>query len=261
MLRFYSISSGSRANAVLVSSGKTNILIDCGLSGKKLLQALSLVDMHPEDLDAILVTHEHTDHVAGVGIAARIAKAGVYANAPTWEAMEHSLGNLSEAQKLVFDSNKTFEIGDVCIESFRTSHDAAASVGYTLSAGGKKVAIATDMGHITENARNAILGSNAVMLESNHDLKMLQNGPYPPMLKQRILSAYGHLSNPDCAAFAVELVKNGTTSITLSHLSEENNLPELAFRESCLAMQAAGIDVEKDVRLSVARCMSLKQIL
>lgn len=261
MLRFYSISSCSRANAVLVSSEKTNILIDCGLSGKKLSQALDLIDMHMEDIDAILVTHEHSDHIAGVGVAARMAKAKVYANGPTWEVMESTLGTLPEENKLVFDSGRTFEIGDIAVSGFRTPHDAAASVGYTLAAGGKKVAVATDMGHITDNARAALLGCDAVMLESNHDIKMLQNGTYPASLKRRILSEYGHLSNPDCAAFAVELVKNGTTSITLSHLSEENNLPAIAYKETCLALQQAGVDVEKDLRLSVARCMSLKQIL
>ncbi len=261
MLRFYSISSGSRGNAVLVSSKKTNILIDCGLSGKKLAQALSLVDMSVKDLDAVLVTHEHSDHIAGVGVAARMADASVYANGPTWEAMEGAVGALPEKNMLVFDTGREFEIGDIAVKSFHTPHDAAYSVGYTLAAEGKKVAVATDMGHITDAARAALTGCNAVMLESNHDLRMLQNGRYPAALKRRILSEVGHLSNPDCAAFAVELAKSGTTALALSHLSEDNNLPELAYRESYLALQNAGVDPEKDVQLSVAKMMCLKQIL
>ncbi len=261
MLRFYSISSGSRGNAVLVSSKKTNILIDCGLSGKKLAQGLALMDMTVQDLDAVLVTHEHSDHICGVGIAARMADAKVYANGPTWEAMEAGIGTLPEKNMLVFDTGREFEIGDIGIQSFHTPHDAAWSVGYTLEAEGKKVAIATDMGHITDAARTALTGCDAVMLESNHDLNMLQNGRYPLPLKRRILSEVGHLSNPDCAAFAVELVKNGTTALALSHLSEDNNLPQLAYRESYLALQEAGIDPEKDVQLSVAKLMCLKQIL
>lgn len=261
MLRFYSISSGSRGNAVLVSSKKTNILIDCGLSGKKLAQGLSLLDMSVKDLDAVLVTHEHSDHIAGVGIAARMADARVYANGPTWEAMETQVGALAERNMLVFDTGREFEIGDIGVKSFHTPHDAAYSVGYTLEAEGKKVAVATDMGHVPEAARAALTGCDAIMLESNHDLRMLQNGRYPLPLKRRILSEVGHLSNPDCAAFAVELVKNGTTALTLSHLSEDNNLPELAYRESYLALQNAGIDPEKEVQLSVAKMMCVKQIL
>jgi len=261
MLQFYSISSGSRANAVLVASEKTNILIDCGLSGKKLAQALSLIDKSVTDLDAVLVTHEHADHIAGVGIAARMAKAKVYANGPTWEAMEETVGNLPEDSKLVFDNGRTFEIGSIAVQSFKTPHDAASSVGFVLSAEGKKVAVATDMGHITQNAKEALLGCDAVMLESNHDLRMLQCGRYPESLKRRILSEVGHLSNVDCASFAVELIQSGTTSLTLSHLSEENNLPELAYRETCIALHNAGIQIEKDVQLSVAKCMSLKQII
>lgn len=261
MLRFYSVSSGSRANAVLVSSEKTNILIDCGLSGKKLIQGLSLVDKTVGDIDAVLVTHEHSDHIAGVGIAARAAKAKVYANGQTWEAMEHALGKLNEPDMLVCDAHKPFTVGDIEITGFLTPHDAASPMGYTLTDGQTKVAVATDMGHITDSTKEALFGCDAVMLESNHDIRMLQGGSYPAQLKRRILSAYGHLSNVDCAAFAVELVKRGTTHLTLSHLSEENNLPALAWRETCTALMAAGVDIDKDVQLSVARCMCLKQIL
>lgn len=260
-MRFCSISSGSRGNAVLVSSAKTNILIDCGLSGKKLGQALALLDMSVQDLDAILVTHEHSDHVCGVGVAARMANAAVYANGPTWEAMERSVGALKENRMLVFDTGRPFEVGDIGVCSFATPHDAAASVGYTFAVDGKKIAIATDMGHVTETARTALLGCDAVMLESNHDLRMLKNGAYPAHLKQRILSQVGHLSNPDCASFAAELVQSGTTALTLAHLSEDNNLPALAYKETYLALQNAGVNPEKDVQLSVAKMMCLKQIL
>ncbi len=261
MVRFYSLSSGSRGNAMLVSSKKTNILIDCGLSGKKLGQALGLLDMSVQDLDAILVTHEHSDHICGVGVAARMADAAVYANGPTWEAMEQSIGAIKENHMLVFDTGRPFEVGDIGVCSFATPHDAASSVGYTFEVGNKKVAIATDMGHVTETARAALLGCDAVMLESNHDLRMLKNGAYPPHLKQRILSGVGHLSNPDCAKFAVELVQNGTTALTLAHLSEDNNLPELAYKETFLALQNTGINPETDVQLSVAKMMCLKQIV
>lgn len=261
MLRFYSLTSGSRANAVLVAGEKTNILIDCGLSGKKLEQALALVDFSLSDINAVLVTHEHSDHVSGVGICARAAKAPVYANGLTWEAMEQAVGKLPEAHMLVVDAGKPFCIGDIEVAGFLTPHDAASSMGYTLTDGKTKVAVATDMGHITAAARSALLGCDAVMLESNHDVKMLQNGSYPAQLKRRILSEVGHLSNEVSAAFAVELVQSGTSHITLSHLSEENNRPELAWRETCGALYAAGIDPEKDVQLAVARCMCVKQIL
>ncbi len=252
MIKFCSLVSSSKGNAVLVSNGKTNILIDCGISKRRTADALAQAGVSPRDLDAILVTHEHNDHISGVGVMSRGYDIPVYANEKTWAAMERALGRVEEANKKLFRVGESFEINGVGVTSFAIPHDAACPVGYSLFTEGLKLSVATDMGHIDESVVDSICGSDIVLLEANHDLAMLQNGRYPAALKRRILGQFGHLSNDSSAQIAVRLLRSGTRAILLGHLSEENNLPDLAYAAVKGALTGAGARLERDIRLAVA---------
>lgn len=252
MIKFCSLVSSSKGNAVLVSNGKTNILIDCGISKRRTADALAQAGVSPRDLDAILVTHEHNDHISGIGVMSRGYDIPVYANEKTWAAMERALGRVEEANKKLFRVGESFEINGVGVTSFAIPHDAACPVGYSLYTEGLKLSVATDMGHIDESVVDSICGSDIVLLEANHDLAMLQNGRYPAALKRRILGQFGHLSNDSSAQIAVRLLRSGTRAILLGHLSEENNLPDLAYAAVKGALTGAGARLERDIRLAVA---------
>lgn len=252
MIKFCSLVSSSKGNAVLVSNGKTNILIDCGISKRRTADALAQAGVSPRDLDAILVTHEHNDHISGIGVMSRGYDIPVYANEKTWAAMERALGRVEEGNKRLFHVGESFEINGVGVTSFAIPHDAACPVGYSLYTEGLKLSVATDMGHIDESVVDSICGSDIVLLEANHDLAMLQNGRYPAALKRRILGKFGHLSNDSSAQIAVRLLKSGTRAILLGHLSEENNLPDLAYAAVKGALTGAGARLERDIRLAVA---------
>lgn len=252
MIKFCSLASSSKGNSTLVSDGKTNILIDCGISRRKTVEALQRAGVRASDIDAILVTHEHSDHIGGVGIMSRGFDIPVYTNRLTWDAMSGFVGVIDEKNIKCFSNTDKFEINDVCISPFQTPHDAADSVGYCIDIGGLRVAAATDMGHLSEEAVKHIEGCDIVLLEANHDVQMLKNGRYPPMLKKRILGDFGHLSNEVSAQIAVRLLKSGTRAILLGHLSEENNLPQIAYDVVKRALSGAGARVDKDIRLAVA---------
>lgn len=258
MVKFCSLVSGSSGNAVFVSDGKTNILVDCGLNGKRTAQALCEIGVDHTQLHAILVTHEHCDHISGVGVLSRRYHIPVYANAKTWAAMEAGLGRIQSEHKKVFEPLRTFEIGSIGVNACPTPHDAAESVGYSLFAGGRKLSVATDMGHMPESVFDWVCGSDMVILEANHDVDMLKKGRYPYFLKQRILSDVGHLSNEMAGAVAAKLAAGGTRAILLAHLSEENNVPALAYRVVANALACASVKAGKDMRLGVAQrfCVS-----
>ncbi len=248
---FLSLVSGSSGNATLITDEQTTILIDCGLSGKKLEAAFASIGRSPKELDAILVTHEHIDHTAGVGVVSRRFDVPVYATAGTYRGM--SVGKLADKNIHTIAPEHSFEIGTIGVCPFSISHDANDPVGFSFFVNHKKVSLATDTGTMTDSIKQHILGSEAVILESNHDVDMLLYGSYPYSLKQRILSERGHLSNDDCAKTAVELLQSGTRHILLGHLSNENNTPEIAFRTAVNALRKAGAAIDSDVRLGVAR--------
>ena len=252
MIKFCSLVSSSKGNATLICDGKTNILIDCGISRRRLGEALLKVGKSGADIDAILVTHEHGDHIRGIGAVSRGFDIPIYANEATWEAMESSLGRVAPKNIKYINSNQSFEIKSIGISCFDTPHDAAGSVGYCLNVENLKVSVATDMGHIDEGVIKSIQGSDIVLLEANHDVQMLKNGRYPEMLKQRILGDFGHLSNEASAQMAVQLLKSGTRAILLGHLSEENNMPDVAYAAVKTALEGAGGRIDKDIRLAVA---------
>ncbi len=250
MLQLISLISGSSGNASLVTDGKTNLLIDCGTSGKKLEAALKEADVMPECIDALLITHEHSDHIRGAGVMARKYKLPVYATPLTHAAMD--VGRMEDSQRCTVKAGSGFEIGTIGIMPFSIPHDAAEPVGYSFFGGNDKVSIATDIGCMNEEIMNGLFGSRSIILESNHDVHMLEIGPYPYPLKKRILSDTGHLSNENASKTALELVKHGTKHIMLGHLSIQNNLPEIAVMETFNRLTGAGVEIDRDVTLQVA---------
>ncbi|KAF1299654.1 metallohydrolase [Enterococcus sp. JM4C] len=222
------LASGSTGNSLYIESNKKRILVDAGLSGKKITSLMAEVGRSPEDLDAILVTHEHKDHIHGVGVLARKYKLDVYANEKTWSAMDHMIGKVDVAQKHIFEMGKVLTLGDLDIESFGVSHDAAAPQFYRFYKDNHSFVVLTDTGYCSDHVRGIIQDADAYLMESNHDLEMLRMGGYPWSLKQRILGDHGHLSNEDGALVMTDIIGDKTKRIYLGHLSRENNMKELA---------------------------------
>lgn len=245
---FLSLVSGSSGNCSLISDGKTHLLADCGLSCKNLETALAKVDLRPSDISGILVTHEHSDHIRGINTVSRKYNIPVYATLKTHEAIH--AGTVRDVRYLSPDVD--FEIGTIGIKPFSIPHDAADPVGYNFFFGVKKLSLATDIGKMNNYVTEHLKGSIAVLLESNHDLKMLMSGHYPAYLKRRIAGKYGHLSNTDAAHTALELIKSGTCHIMLGHLSDKNNTPNTAYLETAGFLEANGVKIGKDAGLSVA---------
>jgi len=293
MVRFTVLASGSKGNATVVTGGRTRILVDCGLSCRELFRRMSLAGEEPETLDAILITHEHSDHVNGVAVTARKLGIPVYFTEGTHRAWMRWLtprkqmtyaqwleqcrkqaaerqaeedaaaqeGEPDESDLLAepvpeeipqtaaatepeataavkdpawlpavehFQAGEPFEIGDIAVSPFTIPHDAADPVGFVFRAEGVRMAFATDLGYIPPNVKAQLKGVDLLLLESNHDLEMLRDGPYPWAVKQRVLSRVGHLSNEAAAAYLQDEYDGQATYVILAHLSESNNLPELA---------------------------------
>ena len=252
-LRFSPLFSGSSGNAIYVGCDDAHLLVDAGMSGSRVIAEMDRMGIDPKSLNGILVTHEHADHIKGIGILSRKFDLPIYATEGTWQGMYGKIGAVSEKNRIIIEPDRDFFVGSIDVTPFPTPHDANESVGYTFEVDGAKVAIATDLGCIKESWMKHVLGSDAILLESNYDADMLNAGPYPYELKKRIRSRKGHLSNDDAGAVAVELVRNGTRQIILSHLSKENNFPELAMRSCELCLQIAGLTPHEDVQLYVAR--------
>ncbi|MDN6640190.1 MAG: MBL fold metallo-hydrolase [Tetragenococcus sp.] len=222
------LASGSTGNSLYVETPQKKFLVDAGLSGKKITSLLGEVDRKPDDLDAIFVTHEHRDHIHGIGVLSRKYNLDIYANDKTWQAMSPLIGNVALDHKHTFEMGKVLTFGDMDIESFGVSHDAAAPQFYRFHKDGKSFVILTDTGYCGDHLRGVIRGADAYLMENNHDLAMLRSGRYPWSLKQRILGDRGHLSNEDGALAMMDILTDQTKRIYLGHLSKENNLKELA---------------------------------
>ena len=250
---FCSLYSGSSGNSIFVSENDSKILIDAGLPGKKIDEALQSIGEKATDLDGIFITHEHSDHIKGVGVLSRKYDIPIYANDKTWEAMENSLGKIKEHNIKIMDRRSTVEIGDLAIKSFIIPHDAIAPVGYTINGIKNRVSIATDFGVFTQEIFENIKDSKAILLECNHDVNMLKFGPYPYQLKRRILSEVGHLSNDDCATALLEVAKCGDDKkILLGHLSSTNNHPDLAYQTVLNVMNENNVKQGEDILISMA---------
>ncbi|MEE4359355.1 MAG: MBL fold metallo-hydrolase [Desulfococcaceae bacterium] len=223
--RVCALASGSRGNAVYVSDGNTNILIDAGLSGAEMQRRLISRNLSAENLDAIVVSHEHSDHIHGVGVLSRRYSLPVYMSRKTEAAGAGKMGKLSDVR--YFECGKKFSVGSLDFRPFSTSHDAGDPAGFCI--GEKKIGIATDLGIPTQVVREHLRGCALVMLEANHDPEMLMKGPYPWYLKQRVRSRTGHLSNMQSSALLREILHPELRHIILGHLSEKNNHPEKAL--------------------------------
>ncbi len=262
MLKFCPILSGSSGNLTLLEYNGARLLIDAGVPGRTAEALLSQLNVPASTISAILVTHEHRDHVAGVGVLSRRFDIPVYANAATWEGMEPIVGAVPPRDVRVFETGRDFYIKDINITAVRTSHDAAESVGFVFMCGGAKAALLTDMGYMSESLLCAAEHSDVLLLESNHDVDMLLHGRYPYPLKQRILGEYGHLSNDACGEALSELYFRGVKSAILGHLSHDNNTEETAYAAVRNALRAQDIP-DEEFALSVAhrdRCCGVFEV-
>lgn len=251
---FCPLFSGSNGNALFVQYGATRMLIDAGRSGKQIAEALQAIGVDPATLDALLITHEHSDHIAGAGIIARRYQLPVYATEGTWAAMQAKVDKLDFEHRVTITAGEDFYVGELGVVPFSIPHDAADPVGFRLWGGKLSVATATDLGYFSKDVAEHLAGSSLVLLESNHDLDMLRKNPhYSARLKQRILGRHGHLSNEACAEAAMQLTASGVRHLILGHLSGENNTPELAFRVTADRAELEGIRPGRDIMLDVAR--------
>jgi phosphoribosyl 1,2-cyclic phosphodiesterase len=260
MMRMTVLASGSKGNSTLVASSRTRILVDAGLSCRELMKRMQMANEDPATIDALLITHEHQDHVQGVAVLARKLGVPVYFTQAThrawmrwmmpqkrltyaaWLALRQQPPGVEEPPVAVekaedpcslpgveyFAAGSGFSIGDIVVTPFTIPHDAADPVGFVFESDGVRMAIATDLGYMPPNVKMAIRNCDVLMLESNHDLEMLRDGPYPWSVKQRVMSRVGHLSNEAASDFLEKNYDGNASYVVLAHLSESNNLPELA---------------------------------
>lgn len=247
---FCPLCSGSSGNASFLEAEGRRFLIDAGLPRKRIAALLESIGVPLHTIDAVFLTHEHVDHVAGAGVLARAHHIPVYAAADCFSALPPSVGEIPAACMRVFEPDREFFCGKVRVLPFSTPHDAAHAVGYSFMAEGRKVTVMTDVGHVDDRLLTQLSGSDLVLLEANHDVDMLLAGPYPYPLKQRILSRRGHLCNEDCGRALIALHERGVRNVILGHLSRENNTPELARVTIEAMLESAGI--LSDMRVSVA---------
>lgn len=241
-MRFSVLGSGSKGNATLITSGCTAILIDNGFSGRETLHRLAQIGFEVTDLTAILVSHEHVDHIRGVGILSRQAGVPVYANPATHRAAGSALGRL--AAYCEFSTGSPFTIQDLRIHPFAVSHDTVEPVGFVITDGRATLGYCTDTGMVSRLMAHRLSGCQGLILECNHDPDLLANSHYPPYLKQRVRSRQGHLANQEAATFLAGLMHHQLRHVTLAHLSEANNRPEIAL---CTVEKAlAGISNRPD---------------
>ncbi|RTE01741.1 MBL fold metallo-hydrolase [Paenibacillus whitsoniae] len=227
-IRFTVLSSGSTGNATVVDNGEAKILIDVGFSAKRMEQLMKERDLAPSSLDAIVVTHEHSDHIKGLGPLARKYNLPIYANEKTWEELNRQIGEIADENKRVLETGGMLEFGAMRVESFGISHDAAEPVGYCFYEGEQKLSVVTDLGYMSEKVKEKITDSDALVLETNHDVDMLRVGHYPWSIKRRILGDKGHLSNETAGEALCDVMTSKTRSVYMAHLSRDHNLMDLA---------------------------------
>lgn len=257
--------SGSSGNAIYIETDKTKIIVDAGQAGKRIMQALEeSCGVSPKDLDCIIVTHAHHDHICGAGILSRRYNLPIYATEGTWYEMKPLIGSIKPENTFFMGSEDKIELKDLQIETFPTSHDAMESVGLVCRSGRISTGIATDSGVFTARMGAKLKDMDCLILESNHDTQMLHNGPYPWPLKKRIASIMGHLSNEGAGQALLKIIGEKTKNVILAHLSEENNKPALALETVKSTLEKNQVDI-KDVDISVAprykpgRCYTIER--
>ena len=252
-LKFCSFASGSSGNCYLVKSDETAILIDAGISGKRILEGLEYTQTPREEISAILVTHEHIDHVKSLPVMTkRIPDLQVYANEATWDQIDRPV---PAERREIFTTGEDVEIGDMVIRPFPVSHDAAEPVGFSIYADGQQISVCTDSGYISEEIYEEIRTADLLLLEANHEKEMLLFGRYPYPLKQRILGDEGHLSNLTCGECLCRIAREEPKrrQVLLGHLSHENNTPEVAMQAIVNTLEEERIFIGNELRIEVAR--------
>ena len=252
MLNFCSLYSGSSGNCSFIETEHSKVLVDAGNSAIKIENALKVNGINISDIDAILVTHEHSDHIKSAGTLSSKYGIPVYANNETWDAMPEQEKKINPDCKFLFSSNSDFEIKDLKIHSFKIPHDASNPCGFNFFHDGKKISIATDIGHITDDIIDNLSKSNFSLLEANYDPNILKYSKYPYSLKQRIAGPNGHLSNSESGNLISILIKSGLSHAMLGHLSKENNFPELAYKTVVEELIHNNYD-ENAIHIDVAR--------
>jgi len=255
-MQLYSIASGSSGNCIYVGSDTTHLLVDTGISMKRTEEGLNAIDISLRDMDGILITHEHSDHICGLGVISRKYHIPIYATERTISAIKacSSLGNMDEELFHPIKADDSFVIKDIKCNPMRTSHDAADPVAYRFKSDNKQVAIATDLGTYNDYTVECLKGMDAILIEANHDVHMLQVGPYPYPLKRRILGDRGHLSNELSGQLLSSILHDNLQAVMLGHLSKENNLPELAYETVRLEINMADNSYKADdFEIHVAR--------
>lgn len=253
-MKLCTIASGSSGNCVYVASDQTKLLVDVGISTKRIEEGLSSIDIKADSLQGILITHEHTDHISGLRVLSKRYNIPIYATYETVQAIlrKKSMDEIPGELFHYIKPDEEFKINDISIEPFATSHDASNPVGYTLQANDKKLGIATDLGTYDDYIVSKLKDSDLLMIEANHDVNMLMVGNYPYFLKQRITGDKGHLSNEATASLLLKLLNDKLKNIILAHLSRENNYEELAYETVSCELNTFGYDLNS-LDLSVAR--------
>lgn len=248
-MKFSVLASGSSGNAVFVENDEHSFLVDVGLSGKKMDQLFQEIDRDIKKLSGILITHEHSDHIKGLGVLARKYGIPIFANEKTWSAMDPLIGNVPVDQRFQFDMETTKTFGSIDIQSFAVSHDAVDPMFYIFHENDRKLVLITDTGYVSDRMKGHIKGADSFVFESNHDVSMLQMGRYPWSIKRRILSDVGHVSNEDAAVAMSEVIDEKNTHIYLSHLSRDNNMKDLARMSVTQTLQSCGVIAGEYVHL------------
>lgn len=228
---FCPLYSSSSGNSTFIATQSTAILVDAGVNALKIHEALTEIGASFSDIKAVIITHEHIDHIKGIGVIARRYGIPIIANHGTWEAIigQGKAGDIPFGKRIYFEHNTTFYVGDIAVTPFETQHDAMSSVGYCIEHETSKISIISDTGTVSKIMKSHIAGSDLLMIEFNYDEHMLKNGKYPQFLKKRILSNRGHLSNADAAEIVTYAAMQGCRKFVLSHLSRDNNTPEAAY--------------------------------
>ncbi len=250
-IKFCPLASGSSGNCIYFGTESTSILIDAGLSGKRIEGELNRIGVDPKQLSALFLTHEHSDHITGAGILSRRFDLPIFATEKTWRYFERhgQLGKVAPKNKRLVSSETSITHGDITISPFQIPHDAVEPVGYQIFAEGRKLTIATDLGHVSDAVRESVVDSDVLLIESNHDLEMLKNGPYPADLKRRVMGKMGHLSNATCGSLIAEVMSSRLKHVFLGHLSRENNRPLIALDTVTNVLLANKINVGVDLEV------------
>ena len=263
-MRLCSIASGSSGNCIYVGSDHTHLLVDTGISKKKIEEGLKELEIKGEEIGGILVTHEHVDHIQGLGVFCRKYEVPIYATKGTLKGIQtcKGLGKMPEGLYREIKADEEFTVGDILVHPFAISHDANEPTGYRMENGAKKIAVATDLGKYDDYIVQNLKDLNALLLESNHDVHMLEVGPYPYPLKQRVLGDRGHLSNELSGRLLCDILHNDLKKVFLGHLSKENNYEKLAYETVKLEITLGNNPYKgEDIPIEVAKRDAVSEIV